>query len=98
MGADLGCLADLPLTFDARGACPFEVTISSEAAHDWSREKSLGGDSRLPAAGPGFTNIDSEAAFHGMADGRKRPLRHHRMLGMCRTVPSADTFHDNGDL
>ena len=34
--------SDLPLTFDAGVACPFEVTITLEAAHDWSRQESPG--------------------------------------------------------
>jgi hypothetical protein len=54
--------SDLPLTFDAGVVCPFEVTITLEAAHDWSREESPGvtrGSGRLVVR---FTNDDTEAS------------------------------------
>lgn len=54
--------SDLPLTFDAGVVCPFQVTISLEVAHDWSREESPGvlrGSGRLVLR---FTNDDTETS------------------------------------
>jgi hypothetical protein len=54
--------SDLPLTFDTGTVCPFQVTISLEAAHDWSREEASGvvrGSGRLVLR---FTNDDTKAS------------------------------------
>jgi hypothetical protein len=53
--------SELPMSFAAGVVCPFPVTITLEAAHDWSRQESAGvvrGSGRLVLR---FTNDDTGA-------------------------------------